>query len=907
MILPVNPQKKFINCIYNNDYYGLNDAAKYSIYGNIPRYVDSLNFNSIQIYGGLQGGAFDSALNSYSTQVSGLMEKLDTSGLKVLYGRDKISKLCYGQRLEYEAEGGNDGFSYSRRYADVITDNGRTVLHPCITDCDATPRLLCDSIYENLQHCNIVADFFSVADTGVWYLKPVMRIDTSDFSSTDSTPVVRIDAINFEGNLIKSATIRVRNFKNSNFEYLGGYISEFNFIDEPPSTNLNVSGNLVSGLNAGRDDDHLDLCKVDFKIYWFGQVDVWFDKLIVDDEMGNNLFNANPDIRNIFETKVTEEIDAFRSSNLHPSNYAYYVDEMVYSNIPCIKRVTELMDSIDAGSRLTCATTNYLNTRGLRNDTLGNRVFFQKLNPELFTNDAHEIPGMFPNNLTLREGRFNQIAISSSISSYQNELQLRFGDKTRAANENQGSLVHQINFAREQRNLYAPNAQFIMQPQLHSFFIQRFNSSPEWSGIREPTNEEIQAQAMLTIAHGADGIGWVTYQSTVDSIPGSRVVTGHGMLYYPYYPPEATPRLKNIFGQNKWAYVGNMNRKIKNWIPTLDQTKWKSGYSIHSETATHEFIHDIKSLKRDPYNQYIEDSPCTYCDAQNQRYWEMGFFDPDFNNLSVSSIDKSKYFLMVNRRCVPDTPASGQGDFRGLSIKFDSTKLDGFRNWKIVDVNTNLLVRTFDKDSNIYVNMGEFNPGEGKLYKLSPVMQEGGTLVADEEVSNIQFVCNGTVLNNGKNITIGSGTEIFFREGAGINMTGGNFICDGSSGIGNILLQGIYRELWNGINLINTGSSTKIEKTTFENTKSPVVIDNSQFGPQYAQKIIRRNIFYITQDSGIALRIRNQFAMLIDSNTFDVSNNNSTSGIYFSNYSDPGPAGGTTDDNCFVNITNNTF
>ncbi|MBS1552989.1 MAG: hypothetical protein JST15_13065 [Bacteroidetes bacterium] len=118
---------------------------------------------------------------------------------------------------------------------------------------------------------------------------------------------------------------------------------------------------------------------------------MWFDKLIVDDEMGNNLFNANPDIREIFETKVTEEIDAFRSSSLHPSNYAYYVDEMVYSNIPCIKRVSELMDSIDSDSRLTCATTNYLNTRGLRNDTLGNRVFLQKLNPELFTNDAHEI------------------------------------------------------------------------------------------------------------------------------------------------------------------------------------------------------------------------------------------------------------------------------------------------------------------------------------------------------------------------------------------------------------------------------------------------------------------------------------------------------------------------------------
>lgn len=106
-------------------------------------------------------------------------------------------------------------------------------------------------------------------------------------------------------------------------------------------------------------------------------------------------------------------------------------------------------------------------------------------------------------------------------------------------------------------------------------------------------------------------------------------------------------------------------------------------------------------------------------------------------------------------------------------------------------------------------------------------MQEGGTLVTDESASNVQFVCKSTVMNNDKNITIGSGTEIFFQEGAGINMTGGNFICDGSQGNDNILLKGNNAEHWNGINLINTGNLTIIEKTTFENTKSPVEIDKS--------------------------------------------------------------------------------
>ena len=635
-----------------------------------------------------------------------------------------------------------------------------------------------------------------------------MRIDTSDFSPSDSTPVVRIDAINFEGNLIKSVTIRVRNFRNSNLEYNGDYISIYNFTGEN-STNLNVSGNLDSGLNAGRDDDNLDLCKVDFKIYWFGQVDVWFDKLIVDDVMGNELFSG------IHDYKVIEEIDAFRSSNLHPSNYAYYVDEMVYSNIPSIKRVTELMDSIDAGSRLTCATTNYLNTRGLRNDTLGNRVFLQKLNPELFTNDAHEIPEYFPDNLTLTEPFFNQVAISASINSYQQELQNRFGDKNRTANQNQGSLVYQINFAREQRNLYALNAQFIMQPQLHSFFIHRLNNPTiEWGGVREPTNEEIQAQAMLTIAHGADGIGWVTYQSTFEQNP-ARTITTYGMLYIPGFP-EATPRLKNIFGQNKWAYVGNMNRKINHWIPNLDLTKWISGWSVHSEGAAHNFISDIKSkiVYLNPPVACVEDN-INY-DCPGERYWEMGFFDPDFDNTNVSSTDKSKYFLMVNRRCVPDTPTSGQGDLRQLKIKFDSTQLTGFTNWKITELDSNKVVAVFNKNTTSYLDMGIYQPGEGKLYKLAPVMQEGGTLVADESVSG-SFDCKGLVSNGGKNITLIPGTTInFTNSDARIIMNGGNFKSGINTGDNTapVNLQG-KDTLWKGL-VFQDYPSVEMYKTYFK-------------------------------------------------------------------------------------------
>ena len=58
----------------------------------------------------------------------------------------------------------------------------------------------------------------------------------------------------------------------------------------------------------------------------------------------------------------------------------------------------------------------------------------------------------------------------------------------------------------------------------------------------------------------------------------------------------------------------------------------------------------------------------------------MGFFYPDY----LDANDKSKYFMMVNKRCVPDI--NDDGDLRQLKIKFNSLQLSNFKNWKISDV-----------------------------------------------------------------------------------------------------------------------------------------------------------------------------------------------------------------------------
>jgi hypothetical protein len=107
---------------------------------------------------------------------------------------------------------------------------------------------------------------------------------------------------------------------------------------------LEVSGNdnNATGLNFGN-KNNFDDSRVDFKVYWYGLVDVWFDKMIVDDELGNNLFNG------VYDNEIDAEVSNFARE---PSNYTFYCDEVVYSQIPCVEYIRNKMKSSEPNSNI---------------------------------------------------------------------------------------------------------------------------------------------------------------------------------------------------------------------------------------------------------------------------------------------------------------------------------------------------------------------------------------------------------------------------------------------------------------------------------------------------------------------------------------------------------------------------
>jgi len=194
-------------------------------------------------------------------------------------------------------------------------------------------------------------------------------------------------------------------------------------------------------------------------------------------------------------------------------------------------------------------------------------------------------------------------------------------------------------------------------------------------------------------------------------------------------------------------------------------------------------------------------------EPQNKTYLHIATFDDN-------TTDKNFYFMVSNNRCTPgDDDCSGRR-FVSATLKANSSEFDGFNNWKIIDLYNDSTVFTFDKRNTNTISLGKYKPGEGKLYKIAPVMQEGGTFVCNEFVTATAFNCNGTVYTGGYDLNIPASstqTAISFAQDATIKGNNGtNFEIGGGSN--RVILQGLNGNKWHGIE-VNNCSNVNILNT----------------------------------------------------------------------------------------------
>ncbi|MBV6479602.1 MAG: hypothetical protein HGGPFJEG_02388 [Ignavibacteria bacterium] len=393
----------------------------------------ALSLNAMQGYGTkgtdtdpthLQGG-FNDSLDTYKANVQSMLGKFSSTlgESSMLLSREKISRPAYGQQSTYQAEyvraelvgnikkpgygykhGGGSYYSgeiwqgetgISGRYCQTGTDSGYIV----------------DSLYENLEQVNDVSDNHLTSDRKSmypdyrWYIKPRMRIPqnfANDPGNWDKN-VVKVEVKNFDGSITSLINVKVANFLDSNDYYDGSYKEIYmfqNVLNYPLSISATDLTEGATSDASGRTENLFD-SKVDYRVFWTGEVDVWLDYVRVEDEWAHFLFNpqletASQPRKYFFNHKILEEVNAF---SVNDSGFAYfYMDEYFYNNIPCISEVNRIIKNINTNTGLisvTCEECTKGYWSGLRNlpddDELYNSLYDKNVNTDIMLVDKYPI------------------------------------------------------------------------------------------------------------------------------------------------------------------------------------------------------------------------------------------------------------------------------------------------------------------------------------------------------------------------------------------------------------------------------------------------------------------------------------------------------------------------------------
>ena len=807
---------KFMVGVINN---GIEDAGRYYLL------TDSLLCNTWHRYGmwkrgpnWFQGDSLYADINVYKNYIQSVIEDNRSHNMRTLFMREKLLYLCSGQRSDYQCEAANfdnDLLPYTYKIHSTgadFQDNSSFGNNNWVRYCSTIPSYghnqgyVCRGLRANREQINIHSNWgeYAVDRQYNWYVKPRIRIDTAyaNNPANFNNNVCKVEVLNFLGDTILKRDIKVNNFKPSiSSIYVGNYMEEFYPLDNIDFVLWGDSAKYkFNPTNANLWDD---TGKVDFRVFWYGQCNMWIDYVRVENQIAYDLFKHNYD-----NTWLDWEINQIASPNADNID-RFYIEEFEFNQIPCMKYVSDYIKSVNSNFSLMFDIniptysvhkeddTNYYGASHIKKflyDPIQPKEVFsysyplkaRYVNEDGNPDGNHYIPYTLPGKPgdTLEFNPLKEIlAIPISPANYDNYLNnlLEVGIGTEQSNRTTMRTLDELS--------KATNLPIIFMPQGHLVYWQ-------YHQLKESTNEELALLTYLGLAYGAKGILHYSYNGS-----GCPVRIANDLLKDGYdrgfYNPGGdscnlfgSPRYTNAYGQLKWQNIKEINKHLIKWGNYLLSfniaTRESYSYGIEtdrSQLKSNTYFNDIltyrPSVNSSACNENTPDSTETRTsivqECENDRYLQIAKYD-------ITNETYNKYFVIVNRRCSPNIDASSQdnnGGRRLVKVKFDqnSSSFNGFNNWAIIDLYKDSVVKIFNKSNSEFLDLGWFMPAEARLYKIAPVMQEGGTLVCDETISVATLSCNGAVFNNGYDLTISPNTTITFSNNAGIEMNGGSFVC----------------------------------------------------------------------------------------------------------------------------------
>jgi len=734
------PQNKFLlgamDDAYDENYSYLASQLKFNWW---HKYTNPINdYSNTNDHGagwlGIYTDLFDAPVSNYASAISTRISNNDSHGLYTFMDRSKIQYLCFGQRSDYQCEKTGTGedywfYAYNNSVTDGtsisdITDNtaqgNGAKVKQCLQSGSGTKAgYIVSGLRASREQTNNFWYYPYIGDQLYdWYIMPKIKInpDFANNAANYETPVCRIEIINMQGTDTIRQILKVKNFIDSTGRYSGKYVEQYSG---------DVS-NLVISRSArpnwfNNDADYKGDSHVDFKVYWYDNCDMWIDYIRVENLPAHQLLTLHD---KFWISQLDSEISIAANAienNLKTGNF--YIEEFFFNNMPSMKFVNQRIDSITNGKLSLMCNYQHAMFKDFMNgnqnyefsddeikkyfiDYVGTKSIFMVCYGLLGYENAGDYSSKNPVSLPVYSGG-GSFAYDSSSFLLANAVTPAEYDKWLQENiDNIGggrTDMHDKNFIyiMKRGNEVSKKAgvPFYFMPQADYWNTPQFK-------LKEPTNEEAEMMNNLAISYGAKGIIYYLYGGY--SFPNEVV---RGLIN-----PGLLPREINAYGQAKWEKYKSMSEQIRNWEPYLMKFDSSSSYVVRSEAGKMDSLTFIKEIVT--FNTVQDscdpapDSGGLYAECPAHRYVQAAVFyqheEEDIN-----------YFIIVNKRCSPVATGYADGS-RRIRIKFNAGAFSNHNKWKIINIETGSVVVTFNKNVSANLDLGWFNPGEGKLFKIVP-------------------------------------------------------------------------------------------------------------------------------------------------------------------------------------------
>lgn len=746
-------------------------GAMYNAYDQVNNYTnikDTFHMNTWHIYTGPYEGWYELGTTNldpndtiggdtveYGPNVEQSISNNNNAELRTIMDRPYIEYLAFGQRSDYQCEDLQENvdtlwfYSYYNSADNDSTINDTTDdsqfgdgqrVKLCLPSLSSAGYIV-DSLKANREQANKLWNYWMNDDTYKWYVKPRIRIDSNFVDTNPNDTVCRIDIVDWNGNAVKKVGILGRHFRYDGTNYDGRYLMEYNF--EPLDADLIVDPKKGDSICPGpakvftswRDET----IETDYKVYWYGTCEMWIDYVRVENYPSVLLHSGELDYA--IQREVRWALRGYNQNR--PNNF--YIEEFEFNTLSCIKRVNEIINSYSGGKLSLMVNFQYdlfrvhipdvwhynkpLNKDFIKRfliDSAGLKYIVNVCYP--LSGDSSKSGNLELNNsrhpTTLYSGGYSKndgiLSYPESPDDYDTWLQRRFD--TVMVGGNIFNYVMKLNdsLIKESNDLRLINLQ-----QAHLWW------SPGRK-LKEPTIQESELMSCLAISYGAKGLLYFCYNSIYPDFSGDY---GRGIM-----DEDWSFRHDNVYGQDKAKKYGEMNEKYAIWgsyLMSFDDANRKS-YIYRLSNERNALIQNTYFLTARTFKPGSGTPTCSPLDTLGinphpDSQQSLTYDCPEDTYLQVALFnnpnDNYQYFMIANRRCSPyidSTSNDNNGGRRFVRVLFaaNRTEFSGYNNWNIIDVeHESKVVAKFDKTKAQNIELGWYMPGEGRLYKIAPVIK----------------------------------------------------------------------------------------------------------------------------------------------------------------------------------------